>query len=309
MQRDGASLIVTAIGFDRATVEQIAKRLLPASLSILLGSITLFTTASDDQGGLETFLGISTNKLFDIYLFLLLRTGYGRGLFNIYVGAQNDAGYEAPIREQYYWKVCGSILLELVFHGSLSRLYFKVPGVTELLSKALDIMPIQFSMSLLCSIPNFYKVRMTELVVSFKVLLPMFVDEVRSRVRKGVAGNRIWVFLKWFASVMQDVSSLPEVIQYMMQPHILQGAPYISCHPMHPRNPFKDSADYLKAYIGHVMVQKKIQMPAATGKTKNILTKWFTDPFEQNLAFASGKLPVLEDMIDATSDDYSLANV
>jgi hypothetical protein len=307
MIRDGDFIVISRITFDQTVISEFARRFLPAAVQVPIQSIEIATTAADDRGDLDSFLSIAENKFFDIYLFMLLRDGPGRAMFQVYPGVPAGADYDAVNRSSYYYKVVGAILMSIILHGSAQELYRRTPQVAKLLSKALGMAPAEFSMNLLCSIPNFSRVKMPELIDSVPVFGPHFQDEVKSRMRLGVAGNRIWPFLKWLKEKLSNIATLPDVVQYMLEDNVLDAAPYISCHPMHSLNPFRNASRHLRAYFGDLMRRQQIPLPEAQGGTADYLKGWFLDPFRQDIAFTAGHLPNLDDMILATHPGLSMA--
>jgi hypothetical protein len=302
-----STILVNDLGYCKTGATLVSELLKPGIFQIGKGTISLCSTGSQQDHDLDSFLQVKANPPLDIYLFFALKASDGYKSFSISWGMPPDADYEETRAHDSYWRTIAGILMEYVLHGHLERLCMKTSGIAKILVGGLNMEESDFTASNITSLKSLTSLQMTQWVLDFPNYYQAMSENTQSRIKKGIAGNRILKIMAYvFAKRAPTEDDLP-FFQVVHAAGLPEKGPFITFHPAHPLNPMRDCSKKTMAEIGKYMRTYKIPMPGADGSKNGLFKNNQVAQLNADPALTDGSLPSIAEFAAACTDEHSPA--
>jgi len=302
-------LCISGMKFNSTILRDVVTVLRAGEMVVGVGDITIHVPAGVQDNDVESLLGVKKNKPLDVLIFMSLSPEHVAAFVTFVRGEAAPSPEESSKRSDYACNVLSNTVAMYLLHGTIAHMFTASGVIPKYALNATRMEKKDFVASDLCSIPTIGSAKFPGLVENFFDIAPYFHSTFGSRAKLGFGGGRVFSILARIATTGKDMTKAPAVLQYMMQKEVLSGAPYITFHPDHPKNPMKDAAKGLFAAIGHFGKQAGIVWDDEFKIQKGLYIAGVRERLLAEWSSSTVVMPTLEAIIDATGPEFSLSRL
>jgi hypothetical protein len=252
---------------------------------------------------------LSQNKPGDLLLWFAMSPLHRADFCSFTENVQMETGETAEINEVNALQKMGVLMLTYIFHGSLAQLDTIAPQIPKFALEATGLKADSFTPDNVSCTKAFLRAKFPGLIAALHTESIQFSSTLKSRMKLGIAGNRLLSICKKLHARSNQITSTSDVIRVLFNPVVYNSAPYFSLHPDHPSNPMKDHSKRIYAEVGASARNAGIDLGAVAIANPSLMKSFVIDSMSASIADLTEVIPSIETLVAALCGEFSITTV
>ena len=304
---DGLNLKVYDLVVLPDILERFVSELDARPAKIPAGSLNIKTNGQSPTVVLDELLSFDGNKPGDALLYYTFDDNARKVVFNVQPMNGHDSTSAGTKRTIEGRKAIVVMLATYFFHGSVSLIEGRKGQVVKFAKEATSVTMALMNKNQFTDCKDFHKIRFTGLANNAMQIISLSPPTFRSRARRGFGGNRILSILVHLKRLGHVITFDEIQLEFINEPAILEGGPYISLHPDHEANPMADTGKNLIKAVGSALKKKRVNIDGLKETNVGLFIDPIIDLLKQPYVKDIDALPDMQLLRVALSSAYSIA--
>jgi hypothetical protein len=302
----GSSLHVKDFGSLNYLIEHALASFDPSVITLAAGALPITVPEGIQEPSFDDLAAYPGNKAIDLLMYLSLPPDVRAVVSTITTAqplVQTEVTYDLIAKKK---NVASVFLVNYLLHGTPRQMELQPPQVAKFLLDATGMKADEFKLPLISSLPTLGGFRSVKLVIHSIPIFSQGSDTLKSRMKKGFGGSRIFTIARAMRKKNHAVTSVHPEIRFFFDEMHDDQSPYVTFHPDHPMNPMKDHAQRVFLELANSYTNAGGSIDELAEEAPQVFIKGIVDRLKASQTVVTGDLPVMLELIKATAPMHSL---
>lgn len=302
----GTSLQVRNFGALNFLIEHALSSFDPSVITLTAGALPITVPDNTTNYTFENLAHYPSNKAIDLLMFLSLPPDVRGAVSTLTIAqpiADNEATFEMVAKKK---NIASIFLVNYLLHGTPRQMELNPPQVAKFLLDATGMKSEEFRLPLISSLPTLGGFRSIKLVIHTIPIFNQGSDTLRSRMKKGFGGSRVFTIARAMRKKANSITSIHPEIRFFLDEMHDTRAPYVSFHPDHPLNPMKDHAQRVFMELNLSFIAAGGNLDELAAEAPQVFIKGIVDRLKASQTIITGDLPDMMSLVRACTETHSM---